>query len=91
MVKGFLKDLKVDEIFIGQIFSNMMEDRDLFEAKEWIERYNSFITLVVDKLAELKGIEMTEDERIEHLAMFSHAIYTKKFDDGMDFGDLAEA
>lgn len=92
MIKGFLKDLKVNEDFMVQIFSNMMEDRDLFEAKEWIKRYNPFIRLVVDKIAELKGAKMTKDERIEHLALFSHAIYTKKFDEDMkDVGEPAEA
>ena len=92
MVKGFLKDLKVTEGFMAQVFSNMMHDRDVFEAKEWIERYNSFITLVVDKLMEIKGIKMTEDERIEYLAMFSHSIYTKQMDSSIDdMGEPAEA
>ena len=92
MIKGFLKDLKVTEGFMAQIFSNMMDDRDLFEAKEWIERYNPFISLVVNKLIELKGIEMTKDERIEYLAMFSHSIYTKRFDEDMkEMGEPAEA
>ena len=92
MITSFLKDLKVTEGFMAQIFSNMMDDRDLFEAKEWIERYNPFIRLVVDKLVELKGIDLTKDERIEHLAQFSYAIYTKKFDEDMkDVGDIAEA
>ena len=92
MIKGFLKDLKINEGFIAQIFSNMMNDRDLFETKEWIERYNPFIRLIVDRLLEIKGIELTKDERIEHLAQFSYAIYTKKFDvDMKDVGDFAEA
>jgi|8_EtaG_2_1085327.scaffolds.fasta_scaffold05021_9 hypothetical protein len=92
MVKGFLKDLKVNEGFMAQIFSNMMDDRDIFEAEEWVERYNSFITLVVDKLFEMKGVEMTKDERIEYLALFSHSIYTKEYDEGINsMGDTAEA
>ena len=92
MIKGFLKDLKVTEGFMAQIFSNMMDDRDIFEAQDWVERYHFFISTVVDKLIELKGIEMTKDERIEYLAMFSHSIYTKRFDEDMkEMGEPAEA
>ena len=92
MVKGFLKDLKVTEGFMAQIFSNMMDDRDIFEAQDWVQRYHFFISTVVDKLIELKGIEMTEDDRVEYLARMSHAIYTKEYDKGIkDMGDPAEA
>ena len=92
MIKGFLKDLKVSEGFMAQIFANMMDDRDIFEAKEWVERYHPFISLVVDKLMEIKGITMTEDARIEYLATFSHAIYTKEYDKTIkNMGKPAEA
>ena len=92
MIKGFLKDLKVSEGFMAQIFANMMDDRDIFEARVWVERYHPFISLVVDKLIELKGIEMTEDDRIEYLARMSHAIYTKEYDESIkDMGKPAEA
>ena len=86
MIKGFLKDITVNETFMAQIFHNMMEDRDLFESKEWIKRYNSFIMIIVDKIIKIKGIKLSKDDRLDYLVSLSHSIYTKKYDD--DINDM---
>ena len=76
----FIKDIIVSEELLAQMFGNMMDDRDRFSPKEWLDRYSQFIMAVVDAMFAVKGEEIDKDDRIHFCSKIASDLYSKDYD-----------
>ena len=75
-----IKNVIVSEELLAQMFGNMMDDRDKFSPKEWLDRYSQFIMAVVDAMFVIKGEEIDKKKKIHFCSKIASELYSKEYD-----------